>query len=135
MQYSSALTGVPVLSGGGTGGLDCTSQHLKPVSAFGHQLLVPPTLACALGQGLAGLQGLPVFDGGAAANGGGGAVNLNAAGFPANLQLPPVTAAELSQMGFVSQEQQQRHMQQQQQQQQQSLQQLHDKVPRLANNH
>jgi hypothetical protein len=131
VQYSSALTGVPVLSGGGggTGGLlDCANQHLKPVSAFGHQLLVPPTLACALGQGLAGLHGLPVFDNGAAANAGGGNVNLNATGgFAGNLQLPPGTAAELSQMGFVSQEQQQRHIQQQQQlpiQQQQ----LHDKV-------
>ncbi len=140
VQYSTALTGVPVLAGGAsTGGLlDCGNQHLKPVSAFGHQLLVPPTLACALGQGLAGLQGLPVFDGGAAGGDGGGNVNLNAASFPANLLPHHATAAELSQMGFVSQEQrlmlqqqqQQLQLQQQQQQQMQPLQQqlLHDKV-------
>jgi hypothetical protein len=99
--------------------------------------LVPPTLACALGQGLAGLQGLPVFDGGAAGGDGGGNVNLNAASFPANLLPHHATAAELSQMGFVSQEQrlmlqqQQQQLQlQQQQQQMQPLQQqlLHDKV-------
>ena len=127
VQYSTALTGVPVL--------DCGNQHLKPVSAFGHQLLVPPTLACALGQGLASLQGLPVFDGGATTGpGGGGNVNLNAAAaFPANMQLPPATAAELSQMGFVSQDQ--RILQQQQQQQLlQPLQQqqLHDKVQDIS---
>ncbi len=137
VQYSTALTGVPVLAGGAsTGGLlDCGNQHLKPVSAFGHQLLVPPTLACALGQGLAGLQGLPVFDGGAAGGDGGGNVNLNAASFPANLLPHHATAAELSQMGFVSQEQrlmlqQQQQQLQLQQQQMQPLQQqlLHDKV-------
>ena len=133
MQYSSALTGLPVLSGPGGGAagglLDCANQHLKPVSAFGHQLLVPPTLACALGQGLAGLQGLPVFDNNGVPANGGGNLNLNAtAGFPVNLQLPPATAAELSQMGFVSQDQQQRIMQQQQQQLPVQQQQLHDKV-------
>lgn len=139
VQYSTALTGVPVLAGGASAGglLDCGNQHLKPVSAFGHQLLVPPTLACALGQGLAGLQGLPVFDGGAAGGDSGGNVNLNAASFPANLLPHHATAAELSQMGFVSQEQrlmlqqQQQQLQlQQQQQQMQPLQQqlLHDKV-------
>ena len=110
VQYSSALTGLPVLSstsvgvaGGGVSGLvDGCAGHVagQPIP-FGHELFLPSNLACAFA---ANGQGLPVLDGtggaGVVAGAGGVAATPNL-GPPFQHQLPVTSDIDL--LGFSNQ--------------------------------
>jgi len=57
VQYSSALTALPVLSSTSLSNQECVGQHGQPLSGFGHELFLPPNLGGAFNCQTAGAAG------------------------------------------------------------------------------